>query len=162
MTGPMTHMSARRRARWLGVSMLTTFVLLRASLMLRPNADLNVAGYNVHHLYTGLLAITVCSIWIAVMGTDGRLGRAMLAGLGVGLGCALDEWVYLIVTDGTNAAYLTPASLWGGVVMVGAALGYAASIAARGGRSVGGAQPTEQPGGRRQILAPDEVHAGVE
>lgn len=33
----------------------------------------------------------------------------------------LDEVVYLITTDGSNAAYLTPISLWGAVVLVGIA-----------------------------------------
>ena len=32
---------------------------------------------------------------------------------------ALDEVVYLIATDGSNASYLLPVSFWGGVVVVG-------------------------------------------
>ena len=31
---------------------------------------------------------------------------------------ALDEWVYLIATDGSNASYLLPVSFWGGLVMI--------------------------------------------
>ena len=40
---------------------------------------------------------------------------------GIGLSLALDEWVYLITTDGSNASYLLPVSLWGGIMMVGLA-----------------------------------------
>jgi hypothetical protein len=29
----------------------------------------------------------------------------------------MDEWVYLIATDGTNASYLLPVSFWGAVAM---------------------------------------------
>jgi hypothetical protein len=52
---------------------------------------------------------------------------------GIGLALALDEWVYLIVTDGTNASYLLPVSFWGGLAAVSAAVAYAL-IVARGSR----------------------------
>jgi hypothetical protein len=38
---------------------------------------------------------------------------------------ALDEWVYLIATDGTNASYLLPVSLWGAVIVISIASIYA-------------------------------------
>ena len=44
---------------------------------------------------------------------------------GVGLSLALDEWLYLIVTDGTNQSYLLPVSFWGGAAAVALAAGYA-------------------------------------
>jgi hypothetical protein len=47
---------------------------------------------------------------------------------GVGLSMALDEWVYLITTDGSNASYLLPISFWGGAVMIGLASGYLAAL----------------------------------
>jgi hypothetical protein len=43
---------------------------------------------------------------------------------------ALDEWVYLIATDGGNASYLLPVSVWGGVVVVGLACAYALGLVA--------------------------------
>lgn len=43
---------------------------------------------------------------------------------GSGLSMALDQWVYLIVTDGSDASYLLPVSLIGGVVMIGLAVIY--------------------------------------
>jgi hypothetical protein len=49
----------------------------------------------------------------------------------VGLSLALDEWVYLIATDGSNASYLLPVSFWGGVIVVGAATLYAAILSRR-------------------------------
>ena len=42
---------------------------------------------------------------------------------------ALDEWVYLIATDGSNAAYLTPVSFWGGAIAVGLASVLALAVA---------------------------------
>jgi hypothetical protein len=53
---------------------------------------------------------------------------------GVGLSLALDEVVYLIATDGSNASYLLPVSFWGGVVVVGAGALWIALVAWGGGR----------------------------
>ena len=53
-----------------------------------------------------------------------KLDVALLV-FGAGLAMALDEWVYLIATDGTNASYLLPVSLWGGIVVTGLACVYA-------------------------------------
>jgi hypothetical protein len=52
----------------------------------------------------------------------------MAALFGAGLSLALDEWVYLIVTDGTNASYLLPVSLKGGTIMVVLAAAYVAIL----------------------------------
>lgn len=97
-------------------------------MALRPNADLNVGGYNVHHLFTGLLILTACGIPLVLGLGRGKLGDALVAGFGIGLSLALDEWVYLIATDGSNASYLLPVSFWGGVVVVGAATVYIAVL----------------------------------
>ena len=47
---------------------------------------------------------------------------------GIGLSLALDEWVYLITTDGSNMSYLLPISLWGSAVLVGMACLYIAIL----------------------------------
>lgn len=120
----------RRNALLLLASMLVTFVALRVSLHLSPDSDFNIAGYNIHHLFTGLLLITIGGVPLALFrGTTRRLDVALVV-FGVGLAMALDEWVYLIATDGSNASYLLPVSFWGGVVVVGLACAYAAGMAA--------------------------------
>ena len=55
---------------------------------------------------------------------------AALIIFGIGLGMTLDEWIYLIATDGTNASYLLPVSFWGGVAVVGIACAYAVALVA--------------------------------
>jgi hypothetical protein len=117
--------------------MLTTVVLLRAWLGLTPNADFNVGRYNVHHLFVGLLLIVACGVPLALGRGASRLTSLLTVGFGAGLGLALDEWVYLIATDGSNASYLLPVSLWGSVVMVGLAAGYVvllSTLAKRGAK----------------------------
>ncbi|HWM89177.1 MAG TPA: hypothetical protein VN493_00270 [Thermoanaerobaculia bacterium] len=120
----------RRNALLLLASVLVTFVALRVSLHLSPDSDFNVGGYNIHHLFTGLLLITIGGVPLALFrGSTRRMDVALLV-FGAGLAMALDEWVYLIATDGSNASYLLPVSFWGGVVVVGLACAYAAGLAA--------------------------------
>ena len=114
----------RRRAAIILGSILGTFVIVRAMLHLSPDSDFNVAGYNVHHLFTGLVLIVAGGIPLALFPGKSRLLDTAAVLFGAGLALALDEWVYLITTDGTNASYLLPISLWGGIVMVALAVAY--------------------------------------
>ena len=118
----------RRNGLILLLSVGLTFVLLRVWLHQSPDADFDVGGYNIHHLFTGLLLIALGGIPLAVFrGSTRRLDAALIL-FGVGLGMALDEWVYLIATDGSNASYLLPVSFWGGIAVVGLACLYAFSL----------------------------------
>jgi hypothetical protein len=85
---------------------------------------LDVAGYNIHHLFTGLLLITAGGVPLALFPGRSLLLDIATVAFGAGLALALDEWVYLIATDGSNASYLLPVSLKGGVLMVGLAALY--------------------------------------
>jgi hypothetical protein len=111
----------KRRAAILLAALAVTFGVLRVYLSFAPNTDLDIGDYNVHHLFTGLLLVTFGGIVAVVLEGGGRALDVATAVFGIGLGMALDEWVYLIVTDGTNASYLLPVSLWGGAIMVGIA-----------------------------------------
>ncbi len=119
---------ARRNAVMLAVAMLGSFAAVRIHLAIAPDADFNVGSYNVHHLFTGLVLITLGGIPLAVLRGSSRRMDAALVAFGVGLGLALDECVYLIVTDGSNASYLLPISFWGGLIAVGLTIGYAVGL----------------------------------
>ncbi len=121
----------RRNAVLLITAVAGTFLALRATLALTPNSDFTVGAYNIHHLFVGLLLMTAGGIPLALFrGTSRRMEFAIVV-FGVGLAMALDEWVYLIATDGSNASYLLPVSFWGGVVVVGLALVYAVALSLR-------------------------------
>jgi hypothetical protein len=113
-----------RRARIIAASIVVTFLIVRAMLHLSPDSDFDVAGYNIHHLFTGLLLIVAGGIPLATIHGNSRLMDAAAVAFGIGLSLALDEWVYLIATDGTNASYLLPVSLRGGIGMVALAVIY--------------------------------------
>ena len=65
------------------------------------------------HIWLGLLSFPL----ILFHGDNRALDLSAMV-FGAGLGMALDEWVYLIATDGTNASYMLPVSLWGGVIVI--------------------------------------------
>lgn len=113
-----------RRAKILAVALIATFVVTRSALSLSPNSDFDVAGHNIHHLFTGLLLITAGGVPLALFPGRSLLLDIASVAFGAGLALALDEWVYLIATDGSNASYLLPVSLKGGVLMVGLAALY--------------------------------------
>ena len=108
--------------------MALTFAMMRAYLHAWPDTDLNIAGYNVHHLFTGLILVTLGGITAVILPPAHRWSLPSVAVFGMGLALALDEWVYLIVTDGTNASYLLPVSFWGGLAAVAAAVVFALMV----------------------------------
>lgn len=109
-----------RRLATFVVPALATFVMLRTYLWFSPDTDLNIGAYNIHHFYTGVLVATLGGVPLAVLDVAAhpRFADLSRAVFGVGLSMALDEWLYLIVTDGTNASYSLPVSFWGGLVAV--------------------------------------------
>lgn len=118
----------RRNALLLLASMLLPVVVLRLALHASPDQDFDVAGYNVHHLFTGLLLVTLGGVPLALFHGGGLRHDVAVACFGVGLGLALDEWVYLIATDGSNASYLLPVSVWGAVAVLALAVAYAVAL----------------------------------
>lgn len=119
-----------RNAVILTASVLLTFVVLRAALHASPESDFNLRGYNIHHLFTGVVLIVLGGVPLALFrGVTLRLELATVV-FGVGLGMALDEWVYLIATDGSNSSYLLPVSFWGGLLAVAIAVASAAGLTA--------------------------------
>ena len=113
-----------RRAFLVGAALLVAFVVLRAYLHNSPGSNFNVGAYNIHHLFTGLLLVTAGGFPLILFHGDNRALDLSAMVFGAGLGMALDEWVYLITTDGSDESYLLPISLWGGAVMVALALAY--------------------------------------
>src|SRR5262245_21193779 len=128
------HRAIRKNGIVLLCSMSLTFAILRVYLHFSPDTDLNIGRYNVHDIFTGLLIIVAGGIPLAVLDASTRRLEPARWIFGAGLGMALDEWVYLIATDGSNASYLLPVSFWGGVVVIGLALAYTATLMVFGKR----------------------------
>lgn len=105
------------------VPLLLTEVGQRLYLhLVNPDADVFIAGYNVHHLYSGVL-LEIPAAFVLAFGVQVPAVRAgALVALGVGSAMVLDQVIFLITTDGSNRSYLTPISLWGAVVLEGLAV----------------------------------------
>jgi len=122
VTAPDVRPAAdRRRAGLVFFALVVTFVVVRLAMARAPNADFNVAGYNIHHLFTGLVLMVLAGLPLVVIPGRTRWSDGAAIAFGCGLALALDEWVYLIVTDGSNASYLLPVSFWGGAVAIAVA-----------------------------------------
>jgi len=120
----MKTLSKHPNALILFLSILLSFVILRIYLHFFPNTDFNVGRYNIHHLYSGLVFIALGGVPLALFEHDGLARKIALAIFGVGLSMALDEWVFLIATDGTNASYSLPVSFWDGAILTALVCGY--------------------------------------
>ncbi len=107
------------RVKILFFTLITTFLVIRLILYISPNADFNIAGYNIHHLYTGILLVLFAGIPLIIFSHSSRVLDFATAVFGVGLSLILDEWLYLIATDGSNSAYFLPVSIWGGLIFIG-------------------------------------------
>ena len=64
-------MSDRHRARLILGSLLLTFVVVRLAMWRSPDSDFDIAGYNIHHLFTGVLLATAGAIPLVL-----RTGRS--------------------------------------------------------------------------------------
>lgn len=94
------------------------FLILRAWLYYSPNSDFDVFGYNIHHLYTGVIILVIFMFPLLFSELKGKLSHLCYLGVGVGLSLIIDEWVYLIATDGSNDSYWLDASWYGAWVMM--------------------------------------------
>ena len=121
-------------------ALIGTFLTLRGYLFLYPDSDFNIAGYNIHHLYSGIVIMMIGGIPLAIFQGSGRLLDLAAALFGVGLSMALDEWVYLVVTDGSNTSYLLPVSFWGGMIMVASASVYTVFLSCTSKKKKGNSQ----------------------
>jgi hypothetical protein len=99
--------------------MVLTFVTQRLVLHhSSPDTHVFVAGFLVHHLFSGVL-ILVPTAFALALGIKSALKRNVaLVTLGFSSAMVLDEVIYLVCTDGTGTAYRGAVSFWGAVVLL--------------------------------------------
>ena len=107
-------MYLKKRVTHFVFSLMITFFLLRFFLFFLPSANLILGKYNIHHLYTGAFLLVVVSIFFLVDIVNGY--TTALAGIASAF--ILDELIYLIATDGSDQAYLSPMSIWGSIIVI--------------------------------------------
>ena len=118
MNDPSPHLSPKQTLLWILLPLLGTFLGQRLYLHLVGVQHIYPGGYLVHHLFTGVL-IVIPAAFVLAFGTR-RRRTAILARVALGIGSAmvLDEIVYLVATQATDADYVSGVSLGGAVVFV--------------------------------------------
>lgn len=118
----------KRRAILLLIFLLVPFLAFRVTLHVSPHTNLTIGAYNIHHLFIGLLLIVLGGLPLVVLRGGGAVLDVATAIFAAGMSLALDEWVYLITTDGSDASYLLPISLWGGITLISTACIYVLAL----------------------------------
>ena len=111
-------LKANKRAFLILSSMLLIYSILRIYLYFSPNTNFDIGPYNIHHLYTGILLMVIFALPLILFSSRGHAETINSIGFGSGLGLTLDEWVFLIATDGSDKSYLTPVSFWGSIIII--------------------------------------------
>ena len=100
--------------------MLGTFAVMRLFLHLVRVQHIQPGGVLVHHLFTGTLLVIPAAFLLA-FGTRHRwLALLTPVALGIGSAMVLDEMVYLVMTQASDADYTSPLSLYGGAAFTAA------------------------------------------
>jgi hypothetical protein len=119
MPDPRPPLPAKQTLLLILLPMLATVFSLRLYLHLVHVRHIYPGGYLVHHLFVGVLIVVPAALLLA-FGTRHRV-LARVA-LGVGTGLILDEIVYLVATQASDADYVSRTSLVGSLVLVSLAV----------------------------------------
>ena len=86
---------------------------IRIFLFIFPSANLNIGNYNIHHLYIGAFLIIIALTFFIL----GIVNKYIIIFAGISSALVLDQIVYLIATNGSDASYLTLVSLIGAFIL---------------------------------------------
>lgn len=93
--------------------LIATLFVVRVFLFTFPFSNLDLGLYNIHHLFLGAFLLVITAILLII----GISNKSVIVIAGLASAMVLDEIIYLIATDGSDLAYLTPTSLWGAVTL---------------------------------------------
>jgi hypothetical protein len=99
-------------------AMWITFVGLRLSLHLGGVRHIHPGGHLIHHFFFGAMLLIPAAFLLVFPPHGSRLRLTNFAVVGVACGLMLDEFVYLLATQGSDADYVSGVSLVGALVLV--------------------------------------------
>lgn len=117
-----TQPTARQTLLLILLPMLATFAGLRLYLHLVHVRHVYPGGYLVHHLFIGVLILIPASFLIAFSPRHRVLQVLAAATVGIGSALILDEFTYLVATQGSDADYVSHVSLIGAMVCIALAV----------------------------------------
>ncbi len=101
-----------------------TLVLLRVSLYFFPHTDVFIAGYNVHHLYTGAFILVLLTPLLLV----GVFPKILAALSGVAAALIIDHLVCLTVGTCGEKTYTSKQSFWGMMIFASIVVGITVAL----------------------------------
>ena len=112
------HLPPRQTLLLILLPHLATFACQRLYLHLVGVQHFHPGGYLIHHLFFGISLVLPAAFTLAY-GPRSRL-TAVLSRMALGSGSAmiLDEIVYLVATQASDADYISPLSLQGAFVFI--------------------------------------------
>lgn len=98
---------------WILISMVVTFLITRLNLHLRGVWHIHIKGHILRHLFTGTFLVIPAGFMLA-FGLHHQWSMILtLIIFGIGSSLILDEIVYLMATNRTDADYTSKRSLQG-------------------------------------------------
>jgi hypothetical protein len=105
---------SQKRLLFILIPMWLTFLTQRTILHhSSPDSHVFIAGFLVHHLFSGVLFLIPTAFLLALGIRSSRRRNLARVVLGFSGAMILDEVVYLVCTDGSGVAYRGSVSLWG-------------------------------------------------
>lgn len=111
-------MAPKKTLNLILIPMLTTFAGQRLYLHLVRVRHIFAGGILVHHLFIGVL-MALPAAFVLAFGTRSTLAATgAKVALGIGSAMVLDEITYLVMTQASDADYVSPISLGGAVAFM--------------------------------------------
>ncbi len=112
------RLSPRQTLLLILIPLLLTFAGQRIYLHFAGVTHVYPGGYLVHHLFWGVGLIMPAAFVLAFGPRSRRSAVLSRVALGSGSAMILDELVYLVATDASDADYVSPLSLRGAFVFI--------------------------------------------
>jgi len=113
-----TQLPVRQTLLLILVPMLATFAVQRLCLHLIGVHHFQPNGLIIHHLFFGVATIIPAAFVLAFGPRNRRSAILSRIALGIGSAMVLDEMVYLIATQASDADYVSPLSLKGAAIFM--------------------------------------------
>jgi hypothetical protein len=112
------HLAPRQTLLLILIPLLTTFACQRLYLHGAGVTHVYPGGYLVHHLFWGAALVMPAAFVLAFGPRSRRSAVLSRVALGSGSAMILDEIVYLVATEASDADYVSPLSLRGAFVFI--------------------------------------------
>jgi len=95
------------------IALIATFIIQHIILYLSPNSNLNIAQYNIHHIFLGAFFLVI----LVILMLFNHINSATIILAGVFSSFILDELIFLIATNGLDTLYWSKTSFIGSLIM---------------------------------------------